>query len=375
MLAPFLGSPDDGKARAGPIGQDARVIRDRQAVHRIAIDRAAHLPAAAAARRLVSVYNGSNMPAQPDHIFLTHPVELDGAEAEGQPGSANVDTSATIPVVVLWNAPQVGDLLVASSVGGRWVAERAGSSQTTVCVGVCVNLPIVGATVNIYTNGVLEGSGTTGSNGCCTLSVSGTYLVEVVVSGQLVYSANRTLPPGGTTTIILGSNTPVVCCGGYAIPETLTLTDAAGSLSFVYYPNYYYPVWYGGHAVQRLSCTVTTPNNICVAAPASQGSVRVCYQMICYAGQSPTFQIQRSWSWVYQQGALTPIWYQDPSGFVAGQPCTAGPPAICGSPHTDIATFAANPLSTSPFALSGTPAPGAGNYTSDPVGGSVAISQ
>ena len=85
------------------------------------------MPAVAAARRLVSVYNGGSMPTQPDHIFLTHPVELDGAEAEGGAASPNVDTSATIPVVVLWHAPQAGDLLVASSVGGRWVAERGGS--------------------------------------------------------------------------------------------------------------------------------------------------------------------------------------------------------------------------------------------------------
>ena len=194
------------------------------------------------------------------------------------------------------------------------------------------------------------------------------------MSGQIVYSATRTLPPGGTTTIALGGNALVVCCGGYAIPETLTLTDAAGSLSFVYYPNSFYPTWYGGHAVQRASCSVTTPNNICVAAPASQGPVRVCYQMICYAGQNPTFAIQRSWSWVYQPGTLTPIWYQDPSGFVAGQPCTTGPPAMCGSPHTDVSTDAKNPTTTNPFAISFNPTPAVSNYTSDPVGGTVAIS-
>ena len=45
------------------------------------------------------------MATQPDHIFLTHPVELDGAEVEGGPASPNVDTSATIPVVVLWDVP------------------------------------------------------------------------------------------------------------------------------------------------------------------------------------------------------------------------------------------------------------------------------
>ena len=102
--------------------------------------------------------------------------------------------------------------------------------------------------------------------------------------------------------------------------------------------------------------------------------MKACYQMICYAGTQPTFSIQRSWSWVYQQGTLTPIWYQDPSGITPGQPCTTAPPASCGSPHTDTASFSANPSSTSPFALSGTPAAAAGNYTSDPVGGTVAIS-
>jgi hypothetical protein len=84
--------------------------------------------------------------------------------------------------------------------------------------------------------------------------------------------------------------------------------------------------------------------------------------------------VQRSWSWVYQQGTLTPIWYQDPSGITPGQPCTTAPPASCGSPHTDTASFSANPSNNSPFTLSGTPAAAAGNYTSDPVGGTVAIS-
>ena len=96
--------------------------------------------------------------------------------------------------------------------------------------------------------------------------------------------------------------------------------------------------------------------------------------MICHAGQNPTFAVQRSWSWVYQQGTLTPIWYQDPSGFAPGQFCITAPPAICGNPLTDTASFGANPTSTSPFVLSGTPAPAASNATSDPVGGSIAIS-
>ena len=255
------------------------------------------------------------------------------------------------------------------------MAERAGGT-TKICLTVCSGIPVYSATIQLWStasNSSLLASCTTTTSGCCSFTQSGSYIVKVYVGGTLEYSATRTLN-GAAITIALSAGANVVCCGGYAIPTTLTLTDAAGSLSFVYYPNYFYPIWYGGHSVSRPSCSITTPNNVCVAAAPSQGPVKVCYQMICYAGTQPIFSIQRSWSWVYQQGTLTPIWYQDPSGFTTGQPCTTAPPASCGSPHTDTASFGANPCTTSPFALSGTPAPAAGNYTSDPVGGSVAIS-
>lgn len=375
MLDPCLARPDDGKGHRGPAGQAARILRERQEGLRAAIDRAPGLAPADAARRLVSVYNGGSMPTQPDHVVFTHPVDLDGPELEGGPGSPNVDTSTTIPVVVLWNAPQAGDLLVASSVGGRWVAERGGGvSRTTVCINVCGSLPVYGAAITVLSGSKVVATCTTGPNGCCQLPVSGTYTVQVTIGGTLEYGATRTLPSGGTTTIVLGSNSGLVCCGGYAIPQSLTLTDAVGPLAFVYDPNYYYPIWTGGHSIQGLSCTVTTPNNACVVGPPTQGPVRVCYQMICHAGQTPTFALQRSWSWVYQQGTLAPIWYQDTTGFVPGQLCITAPPAICGNPLTDTASFSANPTTTSPFVLSGTPAPASSNATSDPVGGSIVIS-
>jgi hypothetical protein len=371
-----LGSLDDAPQRGGSVGRGARVIHDRQEVLRAAMDRATRTPGIAAARQLVSVYNGGNMPTQPDHVFLAHPVELDGAEVEGGVGSPSVNTSATIPVIVLWDTPQAGDLLVASAVGGRWVAERTGGSQTTICVSTCSPaVPVYGAVVTIKSGSNAVASGTTGTGGCVTLPVSGSYTIQVQVGGTQVYSGLRSLSVGSTTTISLGSNSGLVCCGGYAIPQNLTLTDAAGSLQFSYYPNYYYPIWYGGHAVTRQSCSATTPNNICVVAAPSDGPVRICYQMICYAGSNPTFSIQRSWSWVYQQGTLMPIWYQDPTGFTPGQTCSTAPPAICGSPHTDTASFSANPSSTNPFTLAGTPVAGTSNYTSDPVGGSIVISQ
>jgi hypothetical protein len=374
MLDPTLAHMHDSKSWDGSVGRGARVVRDRQGALRAATDRATGAPPVAAARCLVSVYNGGNMPSQPNSVFLTHPVDLDGAEVEGGAASPNVDTSGTIPVVVLWNAPQVGDLLVASAVGGRWVATRDGC-QTTICVTACSSIPVYAAVVEVLSGSTVVASCTTSSTGCCTFSLCGTFTVQVTVGGTLEYSATRTLSSGGTTIISLGNN-GLVCCGSYAIPQVLTLTDAAGSLSFEYCPSCSatYPTWTGGHSVQQTSSTVTTPGGACVVASPTTGPVRVCYQMVCNSSSNPVFTVQRSWSWVYQQGTLTPIWYQNPAGFSPGQLCITSPPSSCGSPLIDTASFAANPSSSSPFTLSGTPAVAPSNATSDPVGGSVAIS-
>ncbi len=240
---------------------------------------------------------------------------------------------------------------------------------TTICVTVCYPyIPVYGALVQVYTSsgGSLVASCTTGSGGCCTVPVTGSYYLTITISGTVVYSATRTL--AGTITINVNSATAqIVCCGNYAIPYNLTLTDALGSLSFIYYPSYFYPIWYGGRAVNLLSSTVTTPNNVCVVASPTTGPVRVCYQMTCVSGSSPVFAMQRSWSWVTEVGG-TNIWYQDPSGITPGQPCSPAPPAPCGNPHTDTASGSANPTTTSPFAISFTMADSVpGNYTGDPV--------
>jgi len=68
------------------------------------------------------------IPSSPDHFFLSHPVELDGAETEGGAGTPVADTTQTIVVDVLQNKAVAGQILVAYAVGGRWVAEVGGSS-------------------------------------------------------------------------------------------------------------------------------------------------------------------------------------------------------------------------------------------------------
>lgn len=276
-----------------------------------------------------------------------------------------------------WSAkvqlPWSGDPGSMSSTG-RLIGGPCCCGCVSVCAVMCAGMPVVGATVQALSGGTVVASCVTGTTGCCELCIVGTYEVKVTVSGTVVYDYTRTLTAGGHIVIALPAGASVVCCGSYAVPTSFTLTDAAGSLAFDYYSGSYYPTWYGGHAVSKTSCTVTTPNDICVVADPSTGPVRVCYQMICYGGSSPAFTLQRSWSWVYMPSTFTPIWYQDPSGFITGQPCATGPPAMCGSPHTDIATDSQNPTSTGPFAISFNPVAAGSNYTADPVGGSVAIS-
>jgi hypothetical protein len=139
--------------------QDLRILRNRQAALGRAIDRAAEASPLITARRLVQVYNGGAMPSSPDKVYLTHPVELDGPEIEGGPATPNVDTTTTIPVVVLWGAPQAGDVLTAYAVGGRWVAERvAPSGQSGFPCGPC-QIPRKNLTLS-WTNLIL-GNGST----------------------------------------------------------------------------------------------------------------------------------------------------------------------------------------------------------------------
>jgi hypothetical protein len=358
-------------------GQGARILRDRWAAGVAAADRAgAGGPPPDAARRLVSVYDGGAMPTAPDHWFLGRPVDLDGAEIEGgATGSPAIDAGGSIPFVALHHAPSVGDLLVVTSVGGRWVAERGGAAGVDICVTACGSLPVPGASVTLQAEagGPVLYSGSTGASGCLSLPASGSYYLTIAISGTVAYQYQHTLPASGTATFSVGSS-GLVCCGGYAIPQALTLTDAAGSISFVYDAGSSPPTWFGGHAVQQLSSTITTPDGICTAAPPSPGPVRVCYQMTCNSGQDPTFTVFRSWSWVYQQSPNPPIWFQDPTGFIPGGYCITAPPPSCGNPLTDTAAFGANPAPGGPFALSGTPAPAPSNATGDPVGGSVAIS-
>lgn len=89
-----------------------------------------------AERFLGRIVDGGAKPTEPGRVYLMEPVRLDGAEAEGAGATVAADASRRVPVVVIGSrAPDVGDLLTAFSVGGRWVAERPRRPDVVACGG------------------------------------------------------------------------------------------------------------------------------------------------------------------------------------------------------------------------------------------------
>ena len=138
---------------------EARALRARADALDDAIDReASGFRPIAAARRLVQVYDGGSLPTAANRVYLTRPVELDGGEVEGGSATPDVDGSTSIPVVVLHNAAVAGDLLPATAVGGRWVAEKGKPKSSGYPCGTCT-IPMSDLTVSW--NNAIWGPGST----------------------------------------------------------------------------------------------------------------------------------------------------------------------------------------------------------------------
>jgi hypothetical protein len=154
FLSPF---GRDNSHRAA--GREARVLRDRMGAYEDALDDD-DAPSApfASARLLVQVYDGGAMPSAVSRVYFTHPVLAAGSETEGAAATFTVDTATTVPVIVLWHVPSVGDYLMAYAVGGRWVAEKSmssGGGPSTTCTPC--NIPNEDLTIS-WVN-ILDGNG------------------------------------------------------------------------------------------------------------------------------------------------------------------------------------------------------------------------
>ena len=254
-----------------------------------------------------------------------------------------------------------------------------GGCTITFCVTVCGGLHLYGALVQVYSGATLLDQCTTGAGGCCTmptLATAGTYTVKVTYGSNTLFNSSRSVVCG--TNAIAAGAVGIVCCSGYYIPYALTITDAGGTGSMWYYgpdPIFGYPTWYGCVQSSATSSTVTTPGGVCtVAAPATH-LINVCYKMQCVGG-SPPFTLERDWGYVFYSGS--PVYYSAGSSCPAGGLgvlCSAGPPGPCGT-LVDSATGTGTPSGSSPFAITFAPlTPSGGNTTTDPVGGSVTITQ
>jgi hypothetical protein len=173
------------------------------------------------------------MPTLPDHIFLGHPVLLTGGESEGGTATQTVDSNTVVPVVAIQHVPAVGDVVVATLAGGRWVVDKgAGGGTCTVPFNVrgCANLPYPGVLVSAYdhSGGTLLDSGTTDSGGNVTLSWTGigaTYWVTV--TGQstrfAAYAQSMVLACGFSSPIVLTPASGYQCTGLCLLPAANTL--------------------------------------------------------------------------------------------------------------------------------------------------------
>ena len=188
----------------------SRTHRSRQEELDRELDRQAGPTPIVVQRQAVQVYDGGNLPNTTPRVFLTRPILFDGSEAEGSGYTVNVDSTRSIPVLVLGTqAPSAGDNLVATGVGGRWVAERGlgGGSSCQICVIVtdCVGAIVSGATVSI--TGPTSGTCTTDGSGVCCVDVtaggSGTYTIAVSKTGYYTTSQQVAVTCPGTTNVSL----------------------------------------------------------------------------------------------------------------------------------------------------------------------------
>jgi hypothetical protein len=218
-----------------------RIERLRQQDLSDLVDRAIPEIAAGTPRQLVRVYNGGSMPSMPDHFYLTNPVYLNGAPTEGGAGAPSVDTSQTIVVDVLNQAPMAGDFLTAYAVGGRWVAELTSSqSPKTGCIQFlgCNSLPLPGVVLKIYDHqggALLAGPLTSDANGrICPGLPAGLYWMDPTNGGDYNFPLNRYnwaaqtfgVPSGGVVFWPVTLEPGYACCTTvlFPLPTTLFLT-------------------------------------------------------------------------------------------------------------------------------------------------------
>jgi hypothetical protein len=127
---------------------DLRYLRDRQSGLIAQFDRWDHHAPDPTAVMIGKVFNNGSLPTTTGNYFAVHPVTVGGTESEGSAGTFSVDTASTVFFLVIGSkAPIVGDVLIAHSIDGRWVAEWGKKPTTGIvlpggCYGFCPSTPV-----------------------------------------------------------------------------------------------------------------------------------------------------------------------------------------------------------------------------------------
>ncbi len=219
---------DDHKHVHHSVARDQRAARNRRNDLESTVGRIPDPQPRATPRRLVQIYNGGSMPSQPNHVYLAHPVELDGVELSGGAATPTADSSQSLPVIVLGHAPLAGDLLTAHAVAGRWVAYRgatpvpSASLQIVGCSG-----PIAGIAVTISSSPTSTPffSGSTNSNGMVDFNIAsaGVYWVGTSYNGgfplnRYAWGSKYLYLTAGLTVVAPGPISGYYCCSTMSFP-------------------------------------------------------------------------------------------------------------------------------------------------------------
>lgn len=176
-------------------------------------------------RFLGLVVDGGAIPTGVERYALLQPVRLDGGDVAGASWLPTADASRAIPVVWLGpKAPHAGDLAVAHAVGGRWVADRSGDSDTVTCSGCEIPKTDLTLTTTNSLSGVHS----------VPLAFDGVDAWETGCTNQIIF---RLACAGGVRTFgashFVGGSCPsgsrVTCTGGVSSPSGLTLTTSSCS--------------------------------------------------------------------------------------------------------------------------------------------------
>ncbi len=184
------------------------------------------------------VYDGGSMPTTGDKVYLVHPVEFDGSETEGESASVTSDTDVSIPVLVLNNSVNEGDILVAKGIGGRWVAQKQGGTLTCG-LATCGSCQVPKSDLTLaWTNAMIgDGSVTLVWDGGSTWQSQCTHDVIYTlacVSSQLVfqvtYFTGGSCPDGTEANCKTGATSPNKFTQysrqcGYDFELVITVTD------------------------------------------------------------------------------------------------------------------------------------------------------